>query len=322
LNSNFDGNPRFLISKQHAEPFPRSRRYRSSGLFCVPVHNTTLLKPFQLSLAFLVLAIYVAVRTSYFSLPISPLASFLAVLTPLCTYPALRLAYPSTGSSKNRSRTFLLNLSPYIILALNVILLTLSADRLASPSLQSCSYHDQWLRLFKTKNAGAVRKIQDAMNCCGFKNSHDMAWPFPDKEHDQRACEVAFGRTVGCEGGLAEEGRKILAVMVVIGGVGVVCVVSSLQVCPVPSLTQWFKILAFPGVLRFRRAEWYHQGSHPHRQGQERLLTGGVEGDGEAQRISDEPYTDDAGEQVARQQAPGGENAAIVDGERQNARQE
>jgi len=132
-----------------------------------------------------------------------------------------------------------------------------------------------------------------------------MAWPFPDKEHDQKACEVAFGRTVGCEGGLAAEGRKILAVMVVIGGVGVVCV-----------------ILAFPGVLRLRRAEWYHQGSHPHRQGQERLLTGGVEGDGEAQRISHEPYTDDAGEQGARQQAPGGENAAIVDGERQNARQE
>ena len=48
----------------------------------------------------------------------------------------------------------------------------------------------------------------------------------------------------------------------------------------------------------------------------------GEEGDVPAQRISDEPYTDDAEEPGARQQASGGQNAAVVNGERQNAWEE
>ena len=53
-----------------------------------------------------------------------------------------------------------------------------------------------------------------------------MAWPFPDNEHRPDSCEVAFGRTAGCEGAWNAEARKLLGMMVAVGGVGVLCVVS------------------------------------------------------------------------------------------------
>jgi hypothetical protein len=190
--------------------------------------------------AVVIVAIYFTSRGAYFSLPVSTVASCLSIIIPLVTYPTVRLVGLTTpSSSKPRFCVSLVTLAPYILLAINIILLTLATDVLGSPSLQACILRDRWLSLFQTKNAKAIRRIQDAMDCCGFRSSHDMAWPFKDKEHGDTACEIAFGRTTACEGAWAGERQRIMAIMVVIGGIGLIVVVSSelwngfLQVCKV-----------------------------------------------------------------------------------------
>lgn len=180
----------------------------------------------QLSIAFITFSIYTACHTSYFSLPIPTFATALAILVSLITYPLLILTRALHLAPKSWQRAFWAKVTPYILLLLNTILLTLSADRLSSSSFQSCSLHEQWLRLFQAKDVRAIRQIQDSMECCGFRTSRDMAWPFPDHENKSRACEVAFGRTVGCEGPWTVEAKKLLGMMFAIGSVGVVCVVS------------------------------------------------------------------------------------------------
>jgi len=79
--------------------------------------------------------------------------------------------------------------------------------------------------MFKGKKVDAIRTIQDAFQCCGFTNSHDMAWPFQDKTHDQHACENMFGRKTGCMGAWKAEEQHIAGILI-----GVVAMVFIWQV--------------------------------------------------------------------------------------------
>jgi hypothetical protein len=147
---------------------------------------------------------------------------------PVFIYIALLLAYYNrTRPTKSRLWSSLVVFNHYILLALSLVLLSLALDCITSPAIQSYTLHDRWTKLFQTKNAQAMRRIQDAMDCCGFRSSRDMAWPFEDKDHGARACEVEFGRMKGCETGWAGKERAMMVAMVVIGGFGVICDVMS-----------------------------------------------------------------------------------------------
>jgi hypothetical protein len=50
----------------------------------------------------------------------------------------------------------------------------------------------------------AIKGIQDALKCCGFRNPHDMPFPFPSKGVTTQVCQAQTGRTRGC----AEEWGK------------------------------------------------------------------------------------------------------------------
>ena len=179
-------------------------------------------------MAVVIVAIYFPSRCVYFSLPVPTVASCLSIIIPLVTYPTLRLVGLNTPpSTQLRLLVSLAMLVPYILLAINIILLTLATDNLVSPSLQACILHGRWLNLFQTKKVKAIRRIQDGMDCCGFRSSHDMAWPFKDKDHGDRACEIAFGRMTACERAWAGERQRIMSFMVVVGGIGLIVIVSS-----------------------------------------------------------------------------------------------
>lgn len=45
----------------------------------------------------------------------------------------------------------------------------------------------------------AIRRIQDAFNCCGFNSIKDRSWPFPRKG-SQGNCAAQWGRTTPCVG--------------------------------------------------------------------------------------------------------------------------
>jgi hypothetical protein len=112
--------------------------------------------------------------------------------------------------------------------------------------------------MFKRKNAEGIRTIQEAFNCCGFVNSHDQAWPFPDKTHDQHACETAFGRTNGCFEPWRREEQRVAGIMMAVVGLVFVW-----QVCAIvrpiyrssSNVGYQFAIIATPT----RRESWLHR---------------------------------------------------------------
>ena len=52
--------------------------------------------------------------------------------------------------------------------------------------------------------------IQDALGCCWFASTRDMAWPFPGAGRGAGACEARFDGTVSrCLDGLRGEESKV-----------------------------------------------------------------------------------------------------------------
>lgn len=71
------------------------------------------------------------------------------------------------------------------------------------------------------------------MDCCGFRSVRDDAWPFPSKheQHGADACIRAFPRRGrACMNVLINEEKKVLAIMIAIGGVSLLSKVDSIQI--------------------------------------------------------------------------------------------
>lgn len=69
---------------------------------------------------------------------------------------------------------------------------------LQSPTL-NCSLATRWQELFSAHDGGAIRRIQDTLECCGFKSVVDREWPFHRSEPIVR-CAERFGRAISCAG--------------------------------------------------------------------------------------------------------------------------
>lgn len=149
---------------------------------------------------------------------------------PLVSGIFLQVGYDLTRRQEHRKRLTrgetqrppLVIIANTIIFIYSTVVVTLLGTHAAPPSGLDCGLKERWQSLFKHKNADAIRTIQEAFKCCGFTNPRDMAWPFPDRTHDQHACESAFGRTTGCVGPWKSEEQKMAGLL--IGVVGMVFV--------------------------------------------------------------------------------------------------
>ncbi|KAJ5722194.1 hypothetical protein N7488_000229 [Penicillium malachiteum] len=81
---------------------------------------------------------------------------------------------------------------------LSTILATLALAYLYPEQLSTCNIEQQWQSMFKSKNAEAIRTIQDSFQCCGLRSTRDRAWPFNDRTHGDNACELQLGYTRSC----------------------------------------------------------------------------------------------------------------------------
>ena len=93
------------------------------------------------------------------------------------------------------------------------MVITLLGTYAAPESELSCKLDRRWNYLFAHKKDESIRTIQDVFKCCGYKNSHDQAWPFPDKSHNIYACENAFGRKNGCLEAWKGEEKRIAGIL-------------------------------------------------------------------------------------------------------------
>lgn len=146
-------------------------------------------------------------RIQAFSLPISTVTATATIILPVITGVSLRgaqrLSIRANGSNTRAKISF--SWSAILVFVLLIIyetaIATLALTHLAPSSELICGLERQWGALFSDKNADKIRRIQENLQCCGFRNVQDRAWPFPDRTHNARACVEAFGRNTGCLGG-------------------------------------------------------------------------------------------------------------------------
>lgn len=80
---------------------------------------------------------------------------------------------------------------------LTTVLATLYSLDLVPSATRDCELSTRWQQLFRTKDEPAIRAIQDALQCCGFRSARDMAWPFPPTGVQ---CSARFDRAMACQG--------------------------------------------------------------------------------------------------------------------------
>jgi hypothetical protein len=93
---------------------------------------------------------------------------------------------------------------------------TLSGTHISPVGGLGCALREQWLAMFRDKNADQIKRIQEAFDCCGFRNVRDMPWPFPAKGVSVDTCRQRFDRTVGCEGAWRDKERTVAGLMIAV----------------------------------------------------------------------------------------------------------
>lgn len=145
-------------------------------------------------------------RIKAYAIPLSRVTATATIILPVITGIGLR----SAQTLASRPNGFLpkANLSfswtPMVVFILLIIydtvIATLALTHMVPPASLTCPLQRQWEHLFSSKNVEVIRRIQDRHKCCGLRNKHDKAWPFPDKRHTVNACAETFNRERGCLG--------------------------------------------------------------------------------------------------------------------------
>jgi hypothetical protein len=184
-----------------------------------------------LSVVYLILATalagYASSRSNSRSVPISDTLSGFTTALPLVSGLLLECGYDFTRLQERRKhqprgetqRPPLVIVANTLIFIYSTVVITLLGTHAGPPSGLDCGLKEQWQRLYKGKKTESVRAIQDAFTCCGLMNSHDMAWPFPDKSHTAKSCENTYPeRTSGCFGAWRAEEQQVAGILMAVVG--------------------------------------------------------------------------------------------------------
>lgn len=183
-------------------------------------------------LALAILAYVKLTQSQSLHLPIPALVVILSSLVPLL--PILAVVLPALLSIlRNRTRRHVISslttqdeqphritpLARPVIAVLSLVDISLvasAATAVTSISL-NCSLSETWSHLFRSKNAAAIRTIQDTLACCGFQSPRDQAYPFPDHNHGADACLATFNRDVPCHPLLRRQAQQTLGTFIAVG---------------------------------------------------------------------------------------------------------
>ncbi|KAF2433967.1 hypothetical protein EJ08DRAFT_646856 [Tothia fuscella] len=169
------------------------------------------------------IAAYTMHTTRNHNLPIPSTLSAFTLALPLITglaMQSLTLSIQKLRSQKsNRPHT-----PPYttptllILFIYDAVLATLAGTYITPISNLHCGLEDKWQGLWHAKNGKAIRRIQDAFECCGLHSTSDRAYPFPGKDVGVDGCRRMFGYEGSCFGKWRGEERKVAGMMLVVVG--------------------------------------------------------------------------------------------------------
>ncbi|EFX06396.1 tetraspanin tsp3 [Grosmannia clavigera kw1407] len=181
-----------------------------------------LILPLVITFGILAVAIYEHVASLSLSLPIAPTLTAFTIALPVAaianaiylilsrqrrsqTSRTKSLLWTSVqyGSVQLPSLPVVLQFLQGIITVATAAILIVNNIAGGSPSSSSpsptlrCALETTWQQLYSAHDAAALRRIQDALNCCGFNSVVDRAWPFPHGS-GSTTCAQSYGRTTAC----------------------------------------------------------------------------------------------------------------------------
>ncbi|KAF4972375.1 hypothetical protein FZEAL_9604 [Fusarium zealandicum] len=163
--------------------------------------NTPTTVYLALSLGLLIIAAFVHAYSSSLSLAISPALSIVTILLPILG--SLNALFnPRLHSISLASDNRIAKLAPLVLQVLQglvtTILATLLFERVVPSPVMECMLDTQWMHMFRTHDAGGIRRIQDKFDCCGLNSVKDRAYPFPGMAPS--SCAGTYGRRTACRG--------------------------------------------------------------------------------------------------------------------------
>ncbi|KAL2057388.1 hypothetical protein ABVK25_002441 [Lepraria finkii] len=164
-------------------------------------------------------------RIKNLGIPISIVTATATTLLPVITAGSLlstqKLASGFNGSLANAklSISWTTIVVFMLLIIYDTIIATLALNHMTPPSNLTCHLEQQWGRLFSSKNAEIIRRIQDRHQCCGLHSVVDKAWPFADGSHPVTACRDAFNRQNSCFGEWRRDEQITAGLLLLVAGV-------------------------------------------------------------------------------------------------------
>lgn len=94
------------------------------------------------------------------------------------------------------------------------VVATLSGTHISPVGGLGCALRETWQTMFSKKQGGKMKRIQEALDCCGFRNVRDMPFPIPGHGITVDTCWQRYDRQVGCEGAWRDKERTVAGLMV------------------------------------------------------------------------------------------------------------
>ncbi|KAF2236545.1 hypothetical protein EV356DRAFT_498056 [Viridothelium virens] len=103
-----------------------------------------------------------------------------------------------------------------VLAVYETVVATLAGTYIAPQGSLECGLRDGWYALWN-RDGEAIRRIQDAFNCCGFKTLKDRAWPKAQNGGPAlEACREMYGRDQACFGSLRGEEQKVAGMLIAV----------------------------------------------------------------------------------------------------------
>ena len=96
------------------------------------------------------------------------------------------------------------------------VVATLSGTHVSPAGGLNCALRETWQAMFSKKQGGKMKRIQEAFDCCGFRNVRDMPFPIPGHGNTVDTCSQRYDRQIGCEGAWRDKERTVAGLMIAI----------------------------------------------------------------------------------------------------------
>ncbi|KAL9025133.1 MAG: hypothetical protein Q9196_005995 [Gyalolechia fulgens] len=167
----------------------------------------------------------------FLALPATPIAAMiLPILTGIGVRGVQSILIRSDDSLLKRPSppSWALPVGFVVLVVYESVLATLAVSQMLPSDALTCELFQRWQSLWSAHDGDAIKRIQDAHNCCGFKTIKDRAWPFAGNKGAE-TCSIMYEREQNCLPGWRRD-RQIHAGLILLVAIGTFLVKASVLI--------------------------------------------------------------------------------------------